>query len=353
MKVFTKGLILLGIFMFAYIFVVSGAGTILKGDTLTYQGVGTLEGIRNIEMVNTSLIFGDNTDQTISAIFNAKLGDLPIQAQSMAVGNGSFFFPNTTTGFLGDVDNFDNVDALSRFRETNLNNGSSAVAGFTVQNDIGVTANFGIGSSNFMVGAANRSNQPAIVSFSGEGFNFVNFVGGDWEWVNNPSGDPTNTTRDIVMNLSSEGNLDIGGNFTGNQFYGEMFVEGNIVPTPISSANNFTVIEVLLEGSLNGFDVIDSTLIVLINGTYQINYGMTFSDANNKDYRSSVGVNDVAQDKCVSGRRIANVDFGNMGSTCLLSLVEGDNVTLVINNLDGAQDPTVEDANINLVRIGS
>ncbi len=271
----------------------------------------------------------------------------------MEVGNTSFFFPNTSTSLLGDVNNFDNINAQSRFRETNINNGTSASAAFVAVNDIGFTTAMGIGSSNFAFGGLDLNNFGTVFHNAPAGFNFANGFFEGWSWIANVNNNATSFNFTTAMDLRPEGNLEIAGNFTGDQFYGEMFVEGNVVVTPISSANNYTEIQVLLEGLNNGFSYSSSSLEVGVNGTYKVDYSITFSDANNKNYRSTVGIDMVEQDKCVSGRKIANVDLGNMGSNCFLELTEGEVITLLINNLDGAQDPTVEDANINLVRIGS
>ncbi len=338
------------VFAFAFIFFVDAAGTTLRGNTLSYSNLGVLDNIQNITLNDNPMFIIDQSGPFLKAYFN-----LP-QDEVVTLIEEEFdqpAFSNTSTGFLGDVNNFDNTNGFSRFRETNINNGTNASAGFIGVNNLGFDISMGIASSNFEFQGNPAPNIGVLRLRSPSGMIFLNdFITG-YFWLSDQNNTIGVQNPLTTMQLDPIGNLEIAGNFTGNQFYGEMFVEGNVIDTPISSADNYTEIQVLLEGLNNGFIYSSSSLEAGVNGTYKVDYSITFTDANNKNYRSTVGVNMIDQDKCVSGRKIANVDLGNMGSNCLLELIEGDNVTLLINNLDGDQDPTVEDANINLVRVGS
>ncbi len=117
---------------------------------------------------------------------------------------------------MGDVDNFDSIDGLSRFREINLNNGTNASAGFIGVNDIGRFISMGIGSSNFefinmsfpSLGAL-RLNAPSPMIFANDFFN-------GWLWVTDLNNGTNFSSPFTSMQLRPTGNLSIRGNFTVN-----------------------------------------------------------------------------------------------------------------------------------------
>ncbi len=226
MKVFTKGLILVAVFLFAFTFIVEGATTTLRGNTLTYSDQGELENIKNLTVLNTSLFLFDETTQTISAIFNAKPGEIPAQAGSMAAGNGTFFFPNTSVGFLGDVDNIDNTNGFSRFRERNINNGSNASAGFIGVNNIGHFLAMGIGSSNFQFMNLSLPNIGVIRLVAPSDMFFVNNFHQGFFWIANSQNESSLSDPTVLMNLDQDGNLDIMGNVSLNSSLTFSHIEG-------------------------------------------------------------------------------------------------------------------------------
>lgn len=226
MKTFTKGLILLGIVMFSYIFIVTGAGTTLRGDTLSFDNPGVLNSLQNITLDNTPLIITDKNTSGLIAIFNAPLNFAPAVAQDASSGNSTFFFPNTSISFLGDVNNFDDINNQSRFSETNINNGTSASAGFKAINNLDFFVTFGIGSENFEFGGVPFNNEGAILNAGPGKFNFANINFAGWDFRSNVSG-----TFVESMQLSGGGNLNIAGNFT---------VNNTIAFTHVEEADNET-----------------------------------------------------------------------------------------------------------------
>lgn len=165
-----------------------------------------------IDMKDSPLTFIDSVNGRVAAIFN---------------GNSTFVSPitqgdiggvNTSqVTFLGDVSNFDNINSFSRFKETNLNNGSFAASGFTAENDIGFTITFGIGSSNFEIAGQSLPSAPAIQSFAPFNFRFINRLDEGFTWRANTNNDSTNGTSVVdIMDLDENGNLNISGNYTGD-----------------------------------------------------------------------------------------------------------------------------------------
>lgn len=176
--------------------------------TITDQVVNSPTGVFPvIDMPDTTLLFTDSINNRLLAIFNGNLSFNVEQAEQQVLE-----FNTGTITFLGDINNIDDIDAFSRFKETNLNNGSNALAGFSAVNDANFSVNFGISSSNFKFGGESLPNGPAIVSFSPEGFTFINALNGSWAWRTSPSSIPTRLT---VASLDEQGNFNITGNFTG------------------------------------------------------------------------------------------------------------------------------------------
>ncbi len=215
MKVSTKGFILLGVFMFAYLFIVSAAGTTLRGDTLSYDDLGTLNNLKNIKLQNDSLFIIDEENGFLKAYFNVPDGGIAIPSL-VDLDFPNTFFSNTSTGFLGDVDNFDNRNGFSRFQETNLNNGTNASAGFIGVNDIRNTISFGIGSSNFEFLNLSLPNIGVFRLNSPSDMVFANDFLTNWLWVTDLNNGTGFTNPSVSMQLSPEGNLDISGNLTIN-----------------------------------------------------------------------------------------------------------------------------------------
>jgi len=343
------------IFLIASIFLI---GVVAATTTITDKFIdldgGKIIDVETIELEGKSLTINDTTKEVPIVIFNSNF------AGSMALAQGfsaaEFAVPNATTTFMGDVNNIDNVDSFSRFGEHNINDGTSSGAGFTGFNDIENNISMIIGSSNFEVGGVNLNNHGLLQLSSPGEMNFVNTFLSGWRWFANQANSSTTSNLLEVMSLGPGGNLNIAGNFTGNQFYGEMFIADNANPISIGVVGAFTRVEDYVAGETNGFtfDGVGDHLEDEVNGLYKADYSISFIDANNRQYLSSLAINDLNQSKCQSGRKIAaSNDRGNMGSSCLLRLVGGDKVTVIIANLDSTDNPTIEDSNLNLVRIGA
>lgn len=215
MKVFSTSVMLLFVIVFLSMAIVEGAGATLRGNTFTYADSGTLDKPNNITLQDAPLFIIDQENGFLKAYFNLPEGEFAIP-NLVNVDFPNTFFSNTSTGFLGDVDNFDNRNGFSRFREINLNNGTNAAAGFLGVNNIGRTISLGIGSSNFQflnlslpnLGAL-RLNSPSVMVFANQFFN-------GWLWVTDLNNGTNFTAPFVAMDLEPTGNLSIGGNFTVN-----------------------------------------------------------------------------------------------------------------------------------------
>lgn len=164
-----------------------------------------------------------------------------------------------------------------------------------------------------------------------------------------------------ILNLSSiniTGNANVVGNFTGNQFYGEMWFHndtaGNVTVLTEDAWANVTAFEQVDNGqSLNGFSYSSNTLTAIIAGLYKADYHMTFSGTANNKYHTAIAINDVLKLQTESHDRIdSGTDVLGVGGTGFLQVAVDDRINLQMMNEDSSGDGTVFAVNLNLVRIG-
>jgi len=210
MNNFNKGLIFAVVVGVLSFWLVTAAGTTLSGNTLS-TSLGTIEGVRLMNLENHSLILADTVDGTTIAIFNADAGAIFEIVEGIPIAS----FPNTSIGFLGNVDNFDNIDDFSRFKETNLNNGSFALAGFQGQNNVNQTFGLGVTSSNFIIGGVDLPNEGVTFSLADGGTTFSNFLDVGFDWFVNKDDSVVSFDFERIAELDEKGNYEIDGNFTG------------------------------------------------------------------------------------------------------------------------------------------
>ncbi len=197
----------------------------------------SLVDIFTLDFSNGDRILGNSsisieTDNNLRAIFGVD-PEFPLIAmvQQMQLG-----LDNKTIAFLGSVKNFDDIDGFSRFEEVNLNNGTSAVAGFLARNNLGRTLTIGITSSNFILpGDAGLENVPTIFSNTTSTFAFVNLFKTGWRFRINEANSSTvfNFTDVLIIdgngNLNTTGNLTVQGNTT---LKGFLFLEETVEINP-------------------------------------------------------------------------------------------------------------------------
>lgn len=324
------------------------ATTVITDKGITFDQ-GNIISLANITLGNQPLFIrgGDNDD--IRAIFNGNSSIVLISAQDV---NAS----TSTTSFLGDVDNFDNVNAFSRFKETNLNNGTNASAGFIGINDVGFRLSIGIASSNFEFDGSPTPNIGALRLGSPATMLFLNDFTTGWSWItdlNNTVGfqDPF-----TVMDVDPNGNFEIFGNFTGTQFYleGSFFNPTStqvvtptaiLTPAPISFTENKT----------NGFFHTDNqNFTALVNGTYRVFYSVSYLDGASQTHVFAVANNNIFQNSTGSFSSTSNANHvATPTGGGIIQVVAGDNLTVVTMDLGGPVNAiSVGAANFNAVRVG-
>lgn len=268
----------------------------------------------------------------------------------------------TTTGSININDNTfshtENTNTSLRFTLQNLNAGTNATTIISALNDVGGSLSIGVGSSNFLLGNTDYSNITALFSKARGEMVFANFYNQMFSWLYNPQddNDPANLIK--LMRLDERG-LDVTGNITGNQIYGEMYFHndtaGNVAALTEDVWTNVTAFDQPHNGqSLNGFTYSSNTLTAQVAGLYLTNFKITFTGTARNKYHITPGINGTIQFNLETHDMISTaMDILSTSGTGFLQVAVGDEITLLIMNEDSDGDATINSANINLVRIGS
>ncbi len=119
-------------------------------------------------------------------------------------------------GIIGEVQNIDDVDGISRFLEMNINNGTNAIAGFTAINNLNRSIIMGITGGNFSVPSPVLvDDQPFIFSNAGNDMAFGVGSANGFVWRNDLlDAEQYENTTNLLMQLFSNGNLTVTGNLS-------------------------------------------------------------------------------------------------------------------------------------------
>jgi len=156
-------------------------------------------------------------------------------------------------------------------------------------------------------------------------------------------------------------NLNVTGNFTGNQIYGGAWYN-NYTATIIDFASDGVYYPLFMTNAtnLNGFVTegigfgLFSNLTAKVGGVYQINYMATGSGQNNHIYRTSIFVNNVNKPECEHTHKMtAGGDIITQTGICIISLSINDDVSVKIADIGGTGDGNYYSSNLNIVRIGN
>lgn len=179
-------------------------------------------------------------------------------------------------------------------------------------------------------------------------------------------------TKTVVLEIDKETsaitihkNLDVNGNITGNQIYGEIWNRtpaGSPFTLPIDAVGIYYNLSNLTYGSLNGFSFTDadtkqggSYLTAKYPGRYQVSASIStiVGAASGDVYGYAIAHNFIREMGCYARRTAVN-SLGNIGITCILELSADDRVNIQIEQETGgvARDISISTANVNLVRIG-
>lgn len=143
--------------------------------------------------------------------------------------------------------------------------------------------------------------------------------------------------------------------------YGEIFITNNTISiTPASAEVFFNITTTTTPGlpvqagkSQNVFINVTGVMDVQVPGNYKATWSISFQDGNNVDWAGGIGVGGVVQDNCRARRKLGASDTGNFGSSCILTLGPGDEITAMMANLDNTATVIVQEGGFNLIRLSS
>lgn len=157
-------------------------------------------------------------------------------------------------------------------------------------------------------------------------------------------------------------NLDVGGNFTGNQYYGEMWNYTSAGWTyEIPTAGIYENLTNLIYGDLNGFDFIDnpratggSFLTANIGGKYRASFSIAFGNFPNQLFGGGIAINGIVQRDCYDRAFLSNAqEVENLEKSCIIGLNQGDTIHIQVEDETApSSDADIYQVNLNLFRIG-
>lgn len=166
--------------------------------------------------------------------------------------------------------------------------------------------------------------------------------------------------------VTLDGNLNITGNFTGNQIYGEFYNYSSVL-TPANQEINLAGVYYnwtgnASVGNLNGFTFSANSkakggnmLTAQVRGEYKFSFAMSFlSETAGGLFGFSIAENSdqMAHRNCYS-RREAKTEVGSVSVTCIMDLMVGSNLSIMIENENADRDINIHTANLNVVRVGN
>ena len=159
------------------------------------------------------------------------------------------------------------------------------------------------------------------------------------------------------VNIDSD--LNVSGNFTGNQIYGGMWYH-NHTATQLNFAVDGTYYNMFMSNAthLNGFSYQGgfnqlSNLTAQIGGVYKVDYMSSGDGQNNHAYYTSVFINGVNQDNCESHHKMsAGGDIITQSGNCFIELDVSDVVEVKTANIGHSGTGNYYSANLNVVRMG-
>jgi hypothetical protein len=148
------------------------------------------------------------------------------------------------------------------------------------------------------------------------------------------------------------GNVNITGNFSGNQFYANACYHndsGTVLTFSDGIFYNMT-----FDGfDLNGFSSSSDRITTLVAGKYMVNYVSVGSGQNNHVYISQIAVNNVGKDCTHSHKKMASGgDVTPMPGVGIIDLNVGDVVQIQVADSGASGDGIYYGSSMNLIRIG-
>ena len=151
--------------------------------------------------------------------------------------------------------------------------------------------------------------------------------------------------------------LDVAGNITGNQIYGEMYCKNDTGCGVVDLVTQDVYVAMANQtaGNLNGFTLNGaSNLTAQVSGLYQVNAKASISGGTPAgDYGMKLYLNETGQNNCYDNFKVS-ADHISMIITCLVRINAGQNISIRFDDhMNPVTDITIYATNVNLLRIGN
>ena len=150
--------------------------------------------------------------------------------------------------------------------------------------------------------------------------------------------------------------VNVTGNFTGNQIYGEMYnkSDAGFELLDLVDTDVYVPVTALECGLNNGFSCSGGNLTAQVDGVYKTSLTLTGESAGNSEYGAKLFINSVGQNNCYSHVHFKTGDANAFDVDCLVSLSVGDDLQIKVDDHVGSpNDISLKSMNLNLVRVGN
>jgi len=166
-----------------------------------------------------------------------------------------------------------------------------------------------------------------------------------------------NSTNIYGVNGNFTGNVNIVGNITTNEYYGEMYSKNDtgVGMIDLATADVYVMLANQTNGTMNGFSLMGgSNLTADVSGVYQVNAKVAVTAGSPAgEYGMKVYVTDTEQNNCYDHFHVG-ADQVSMIISCIVRMNVGDNINVRFDdNASPVTDLTFYNSNINLRRIGN
>jgi hypothetical protein len=238
-------------------------------------------------------------------------------------------------------------------------NGPFSSNGAATFGELGAVFN---GLADFNVGATALNltmNGPLYTAVSDTGAVLLDTVDGSI------GGDSSNLVVTPTGSVELNNDLDVNGNVTDNNYYGEMYsYQANSTAWTFAIADQgvyYNLTGDIQEGDLNGMSFTNqssaqggSQLTVDVAGRYHVSATISADTTASSLFAFAV-VHDydvTTHRECYSRRDVTKNNVGSVSISCLMDIDEGEKVNLQVENEESASDLIIHTMNLNLWRVG-
>jgi len=152
----------------------------------------------------------------------------------------------------------------------------------------------------------------------------------------------------IFGDLDINGTLNVTGNLSGLERQGQIYVIASNESTPIPDPGiYYNITNNMTASFLNGFKQNNGFLIPETSGWYEAHISLSFTGSVGNEYHISLGINGARQLNCHAAQTFgATGRIVSVSNACPVYLNEGDNLSLMVENVDSSDGINVFDASV-------